>query len=79
MTDFSPAATRRPVQLTRDTIADAGRGAQDNDADRLAAAVMRDRLQREIDFADAEEDLRPLRIIGSPVQDVRASVRPHGV
>ena len=32
---------------------------------------MRDRLQRELELHEAQEDLRPLRIIGSPVQGVR--------
>ncbi|HYL50604.1 MAG TPA: DUF885 domain-containing protein [Acidimicrobiia bacterium] len=71
MTDFSPDATAERVQLARDTIAELERAPKDDDNDRLAAAVQRDRLQRDVDFFDAQEDLRPLRIIGSPVQEVR--------
>jgi len=71
MTDFSPDATAARVQLARDTIAELERAPKDDDNDRLAAAVQRDRLQRDVDFFDAQEDLRPLRIIGSPVQEVR--------
>ncbi len=71
MTDFSPDAIAERVQLARDTIAALERAPQDDDDDRLAAAVQRDRLQRDIDFYDAQEDFRPLRIIGSPVQEVR--------
>jgi len=71
MTDFSPDATAERVQLARDTIAELERAPKDGDNDRLAAAVQRDRLQRDVDFFDAQEDLRPLRIIGSPVQQVR--------
>jgi uncharacterized protein (DUF885 family) len=71
MTDFSPAGLAERLQFTRDTIAALDAAPQDDDADRLAAAVMRDHLQREVDFADAQEDLRSLRIIGSPVQEIR--------
>src|SRR5262245_44600889 len=71
LTDYSPAGVAARVQLARDTIAALDRAAQDTDADRLAAGVMKDRLQREINFYDAQEELRPLRIIGSPVQGVR--------
>ncbi len=71
MTDFSPAAIGERVRLARDTIAALEHAPQDDDDDRLAAAVQRDRLQRDIDFFDAQEDYRPLRVIGSPVQEVR--------
>jgi uncharacterized protein (DUF885 family) len=71
MTDFSPDAIAERVQLARDTIAALERAPQDDDDDRLAAAVQRDRLQRDIDFFEAQEDFRPLRVIGSPVQEVR--------
>ncbi len=71
MTDFSPDGIAERVQLARDTVAALDRAPQDDDDDRLAAAVQRDRLQRDIDFYDAEEDFRPLRVIGSPVQEVR--------
>jgi len=71
MTDFSPAGNNARVQLARDAIAALDAAPQDTDRDRLAAAVMRDQLQTEIDFFDAREDLRPLRVIGSPVQEVR--------
>src|SRR5579871_2189053 len=71
MTDFSPAGTSARVQLARDTIAALDRAPIDNERDRVAAAVMRDRLQNDVDFFDAKEDLRPLRVIGSPVQEVR--------
>ncbi len=71
MTDYSPGGLSERVQLARDTITALDAAPQDDDADRVAAAVMRDRLQRDIDFFDTEEDLRPLRVIGSPVQAVR--------
>jgi uncharacterized protein (DUF885 family) len=79
MTDFSPAGNAARVALARDTIAALDRAPRDTDADRIAAAVMRDCLQTEVDFDDTQEDLRPLRIIGSPVQEVRQcfDLMPH--
>jgi uncharacterized protein (DUF885 family) len=71
MTDYSPAGVAERVQLARDTITALDQAPDGDDADRVAAAVMRDRLQRDINFFEADEDLRPLRIIGSPVQSVR--------
>jgi uncharacterized protein (DUF885 family) len=71
LTDYSPEATEARVDFARTTLSALERAPQDDDADRLAAAVMRDRLRRDVDFFDAREDLRPLRVIGSPVQTVR--------
>jgi len=71
MTDYSPDAISARVQHARDAIAELDRADCTDPADRLAARVMRDRLQRTIDFAEAREDLRPVRILGSPVQTVR--------
>jgi uncharacterized protein (DUF885 family) len=71
MTDFSPDGIAERVQLARDTITALERAPKDNDDDRLAAAVQIDRLQCDIDFFDTQEDFRPLRVIGSPVQAVR--------
>jgi uncharacterized protein (DUF885 family) len=71
VTDLSPAGIEERVAHTRTTLAALDAAPQDTDADRIAASVMRDHLQRELDFHDAQEDLRALRIIGSPVQEVR--------
>ena len=72
MTDFSPDAVATRVQHARDTLVELAKVRIDNDDDRVAAEVMKDRLQLEIDLFDAGEELRPLRIIGSPVQEVRS-------
>jgi uncharacterized protein (DUF885 family) len=72
MTDFSPDAVATRVQHARDTLTELAKVTIDNDDDRVAAEVMKDRLQLEIDLFDAGEELRPLRIIGSPVQEVRS-------
>ena len=72
LTDFSPDASDARNQLDRDTIAELERASQDDDRDRIAAGVMKERLQLQIALHEAGEELRSLRIIGSPVQDIRA-------
>ena len=71
LTDYSPAGIAARLDAARTALAAIDRAELTDDADRLAAAVTRDRLQRELELHDAQEDLRPLRIIGSPVQAVR--------
>jgi uncharacterized protein (DUF885 family) len=71
MTDYSPAGTAARLALTRETLDAIAAAPQDDDNDRLAASVMRDRLELRIALHDANEELRPLRIIGSPVQSIR--------
>jgi uncharacterized protein (DUF885 family) len=71
MTDFSPAAEAERVQLARDSIAALDAAPQSDHNDRMAAAVMVDSLNRQLAFFEARETLRPLRVIGSPVQEVR--------
>lgn len=72
MTDFSPDATAERAALARDAIAKLDAAPIESERDRIAVAVMKDRLQLELDMFDAGEHLRPLRVIGSPVQDVRS-------
>jgi uncharacterized protein (DUF885 family) len=72
ITDFSPDAVAARAQLARDTLAELATAPIETDDDRIAAEVMKDRLQVGIDIFDAAEELRPLRIIGSPVQEVRS-------
>ena len=43
-----------------------------DDRDRIAADVMSERLQLAVALREAEEELRALRIIGSPVQEIRS-------
>ena len=71
LTDFSPDGTAARLDAARATLAALATAPVTDDADRIAAACVRDRLERELDLHDAQEDLRPLRIIGSPVQAVR--------
>jgi uncharacterized protein (DUF885 family) len=76
MTDFSPDGAAERAELDRATLRalDAIAREQDEaqgDADRIAAEVMRERLELALVEYDAGERLRDLRVLGSPVQTVR--------
>jgi len=71
ITDWSPVGAAARLELNRRTLAALEGFAPANDDERRSAAVMAERLRTEVAFAEADEHLRPLRIIGSPVQDVR--------
>ncbi len=71
MTDFSPDAIDARAELDRQTLASL-KGLPPNGAsERIAADVMRERLEAALAVDDAGEPLRALRITGSPVQMVR--------
>jgi uncharacterized protein (DUF885 family) len=72
LTDYSPAGTAARAQLARETLQELTTASADTEDDRLAAAVMKERLQVAIDQYDAGERLRDIRIIGSPVGSIRA-------
>ena len=71
MTDYSPDGVEARTNLARGTLAQLRDAAVDGERDRLAAAVMQDLLQVDVDLHDVGEYLRPLRIIASPVQGIR--------
>lgn len=71
LTDYSPAGADARAALARDAIAALERAPRETDTDRIAANVMRERLQVGIEQYDAGERLRDLRIIGSPIQSIR--------
>jgi uncharacterized protein (DUF885 family) len=71
LTDFSPDAGTARDQLDRDTLAALARAPRTNDRDRIAADLMTERLALAVEMHDAGEELRALRIIGSPVQSIR--------
>ncbi len=72
LTDYSPDATSSRDRLDRDTLAALGRAPRVDDRDRVAADVMTERLQLAVALHDAGEELRAVRIIGSPVQEIRS-------
>jgi uncharacterized protein (DUF885 family) len=72
MTDFSPAGHEAREALQRTTLAALNALEPTNDADRLAAGVMRDSLElAEAEFA-AGEHLRSIRVIAGDVDYARA-------
>jgi uncharacterized protein (DUF885 family) len=71
MTDYSPDGIDARASLARETLAELAQAPQADDRDRLAAAVMAERLQVGLDQYAAGERWRDLRVIGSPVQSMR--------
>ena len=72
LTDFSPDASAARDRLDRDTLAALEKAPRTDDRDRIAADVMTERLELSLELHDAGEELRALRIIGSPVQEIRS-------
>src|SRR5207244_4218866 len=72
LTDFSPDASEARTRLDRETLIALERANHADHRDRIAADVMTERLRLAVELHDAGEELRALRIIGSPVQDIRA-------
>ena len=71
MTDYSPDGQGARNAHDRETLAELARLRPSTVSDRIAADVMRERLQVAVDQAEAGERLRDLRIIGSPFQAIR--------
>ena len=71
LTDYSPDAIEERRLHARTVFRDLNAAPVADDHDRIAAEVLRQHLLATIDVAEASEDLRPLRVIGSPVSDVR--------
>lgn len=71
LTDFSPDGAAARGELDRSTLTALAGLRPDGERDRIAADVMRERLQAALDRYVAGEWIRELRVIGSPVQAVR--------
>jgi uncharacterized protein (DUF885 family) len=71
MTDFSPDGAAERAELDRATLRALDAADVQNEADRIAAEVMRERLELALTEYEAGERLRDLRVLGSPVQTVR--------
>ena len=71
MTDYSPAGIATRTELDRTTLTGLGKLKAENDRDRIAAALLSERLQASLALDDAGETMRTLRIIGSPFQAIR--------
>ena len=71
MTDYSPDGAAERAELDRATLRALDAAEVRTDADRIAAEVMRERLQLALTEYEEGERLRDLRVLGSPVQTVR--------
>jgi len=71
LTDYSPDGIEARTRLARTTLRELAGERPDDDAERIAAEVLTRYLEVAVELADAEEELRPLRVIGSPVSEIR--------
>ena len=71
MTDYSTAGSDERAELDRATLRALDQAKIESDADRIAAEVLRERLELSLEEHDAGERLRDLRVLGSPVQYTR--------
>jgi uncharacterized protein (DUF885 family) len=80
LTDYSPEGVDERAALDRETATRLAMLEPDDDHDRVAAAYMAERLASALALHDAEEHLRAVRNIASPVQAVRQvfDVMPRG-
>lgn len=68
MTDYSPDGIAARDDHTKSTLAELDRLQPVSEDDRLAKAVMAERLGSELELSRSGENLRPLRVIGGAVQ-----------
>jgi uncharacterized protein (DUF885 family) len=69
--DLSPDGLAELDEVARRTLAAAGEQPIDTDGDRVAADVLTERLQLQIDRYEAGDFHSALNVIASPIQDVR--------
>ena len=73
MTDFGPDGVAARAELARRAHRDVVAARADGDAGRVAAAVMVERLNAELDVHEAGEWRRDLNVLFSPMQQLRES------
>ena len=71
LTDYSPAGAAERAEHDRATLRELDAAPIENDGDRVAADVLREDLERSIQFFEIDEHLRALNVIASPVQGIR--------
>jgi uncharacterized protein (DUF885 family) len=71
LTDYSPDGHAARADLARSTLQELAAAPIGSDDDRLAVAVMVERLESALEEYEAGERLRDLRVIGSPVGSIR--------
>ncbi|MFO7590933.1 MAG: DUF885 domain-containing protein [Acidimicrobiia bacterium] len=70
LTDYSPDGIAARVTHDRATRAELATVNPQTDAERIGAVALERHLDTALDLADADEDLRPLRVIASPVTSI---------
>jgi uncharacterized protein (DUF885 family) len=71
LTDYSPAGSDARDALTRETLAALDAAPVEGERDRIASEMMRERLELAVAQHEAGEELRDLRVLGSPMQSIR--------
>ncbi len=71
MTDFSPDGIDERAEHNRAALRTLRAAPVTDDADRIAAGALAERLELSLEEHDAGERLRDVRILGSPIQGVR--------
>jgi uncharacterized protein (DUF885 family) len=71
LTDYSPDGANERLLHARSVLEELSDALIEEEHDRVATEVLRNHLEAGIDISETGEDLRPLRVIGSPVSDVR--------
>lgn len=71
MTDYSPAGVTARAEAARGALRELERAEPVDDADRVTAAAMRERLGLQLELHDAGLDLGELNVIASPLQTMR--------
>lgn len=73
MTDYSPDGSAARAELTAGTLRDLAAAVPSDDRERVARDVMIERLEVEQQLDAAREQLRAVRIIASPIDEVRGA------
>ena len=71
LTDYSPAGSDARAALAHDALSALDAAPVAGDRDRIAAEMMRERLALAVSQHEQGEDLRDLRVLGSPLQAIR--------
>ena len=71
LTDYSPDAEAERADLASSTLRALDALTATSDRDRIAAYVLRERLELAVELYEADEWLDELRVLGSPIQSIR--------
>jgi uncharacterized protein (DUF885 family) len=71
LTDYSPAGAEARTDLAKATLTALEAASSTGERDRIAAEMMRERLELAVAQHEQGEHLRNLRVLGSPMQSIR--------